>query len=176
MGNYETADTGEGDQRKPLPQNPRVAREGATNQPHTGDNIIVCPNCGGIEFEFRLISNLKIKGESIVEDNAHRIHTCVKCGYNISGMADLNLRIIDVYIVGDSISGRRQGLNKIAAETNISFKMLETIKTLSEGYFNVTKAPEGPWIFTRDAWKRAKSDPNFRLAEGQYGVNVKDMN
>lgn len=186
MGNNDIRDTGELEDRKYLHQNPRPSGEAPSSRPHSekpDSNIIICPNpnCGNKEFEFRLICNLRLRPDGIItEDNAHRIHSCAKCGYNISDAKDLALKTIDVYIVGDSISGRRQGLNKMYRAWPLPVDKDIMVATMMDelardGYSKRDSLSEGYWIFTKSAWKRAQQDPEFRLSDGQYTVNVKEM-
>ena len=99
---------------------------------------------------------------------------------------------IDVYIVGDSISGRRQGLNKIAKGSDYGWDEMAMEWLSKNGYFQlihpgnapinyakgaaqVIRGDDSPWVFTEGAWRRAEADPGFQLIAEQYAVNLKEM-
>jgi hypothetical protein len=79
---------------------------------------------------------------------------------------------INVYIVGDSVSGRRQGLFKITKKTGIEFGATAMDGLSRHGYFQL--ADDGAWVFTKGAWQRAESD-NLRFADQQYVTNIEEM-
>ncbi len=152
----------------------------------TESELIKCPSCENLEFEAHSVGNLYLdfnEPPNVFTINLKEFCTCTQCGYRIDGVGDLKLTTIDVYIVGDSISGRRHGLNRIAKEKGedpladdfwdadlctdgVSFK-----RTGGKGLIDIPIF----WVFTKSAWKRAENDPEFRLIEGQYAVNLQDM-
>lgn len=154
--------------------------------------LIECPSCGKQDFEIHHRSTLSPVPDSDVFVPTYKstFYTCMVCGYRLDDAGDLKLTTIDVYIVGDSISGRRQGLTRIIAATgfrNPDDKFLDSWKKASldrlanEGYFPLIYDSNGspkegcPFVFTKGGWKRAEADPGFRLMEGQYAVNLKEM-
>ena len=154
---------------------------------------VKCPSCEKEDFEVHLISNLHLTPEeeniqstappnSLIELNVRKYFTCVECNYVISSPDDLEMITIDVCIVGDSISGRRQGLNKIGCMLVIPEKWMESSMDAlaKDGYINIKfKVSDHEerkfWVFTKSGWKRAENDPEFRLTEGQYAVNIMEM-
>ncbi len=160
--------------------------------------LIKCPSCEKEDYEVHLISNLHFTpkevsiqstapANTLIELNVRKYFTCLECNYVISSPDDLEMITIDVYIVGDSISGRRQGLNKITKgvwsiwQEKAGLEMV--MKQLAKDGFvrlmyeldGITPKNDSPWVFTKGAWKRAENDPGFRLTEGQYAVNIKEM-
>jgi len=150
-----------------------------------------CPNCGCNRHEIHHVGQLQHnadeeaaeRGEYFVLAYEDIFFTCIECGYVITDPQDLNLLTITVYIVGDSISKRRQGLNKIAIDIKYRAPLLisepysRAMYFLHEiGYFRIGIDDEiSPWIFTKAAWKKAQHDLEFRLTDKQYTVNVKEM-
>jgi len=153
-------------------------------------NLVSCPSCGNKEFEIHEWSTLSPvpSGDSFVPTFIQNFYICMQCGYRLDTTADLELTAIDVYIVGDSISGRRQGLNRVLAQVgrlkcmSSDEWMAGTMGELAKsGYisfrhdYDTKTIQEKSWIFTKSAWKRAEGNPEFRLTEGQYAVNLKGM-
>ncbi len=142
--------------------------------------LIKCPSCENLEFEAHSMGNLNLtfqKPPGVTIINSKRFCTCTQCGYRIDGVDDLKLTTIDVYIVGDSISGRRQGLSRITMLISYGVGNDKDRADMDkQGYFEFTKPGHSKaYVFTKSAWKRAENDPEFRLIEGQYAVNLQDM-
>ena len=157
--------------------------------------LILCPNCNNQEFEAHSISKLflvhaegaelaarlsewKSEPDFLRESSIRKLYTCYQCGYAIGDKDDLKMTTIDVYIVGDSISGRRHGLAKVSRGLDAKWDIAAMGMLLaSDGYFGFGDKDGRPasWVFTKSAWKRAEADHEFRLTEGQYAVNLKDL-
>ena len=137
--------------------------------------LIKCPSCEGIDFDVRLITNLIMASATaeIESYNIRKAFVCPSCGYTIGGLEDLDMSTIYVYLIGDSLSGRRQGMNKIEAKTGIAIDPDKHAGRLAVvGYF---KLADDAYVFTKSAWKRSDADPEFRLTDGQYAVQIEEM-
>ena len=119
-----------------------------------------------------------------------KYYICTQCEYVISSIADAGaLRHITVYVLGNSLSKQRQGLGGVLLEEGgepdkeIRTDMEQMME--KNGFFAsaahgkyIPGRPQDDhiyWIFTNDAWKKAQADQEFRLADGQYIVDVKEM-
>ncbi len=83
-----------------------------------------CPQCDGEEFMVIPIMTLKLEGNEIVTNKPVKdMFSCIKCGNRVETKDDIEPVTVIVYIVGDSHSGRRQGLNKIFKKHEFSFPL-----------------------------------------------------
>lgn len=145
---------------------------------------VKCPNCNSDRFEARLYYTLNLHTEALKqipkeERNSieylilggsapQMVYICKECRYTIKSLADLNILEIKVYIVGNSISKQRQGINYLA-----SLKKFELIPDLGDnGYI---KLIGDSWVFTKDAWQKYQQDPSFRLSDSRYNVKIRDL-
>jgi hypothetical protein len=137
---------------------------------------IKCPSCDSTRFEVHEIVNLMIDGVGIKQINERKPYTCVKCNFAIENIGDLNMTTIDVYLVGNSMSGMRQGLRKVLKVIDVSLKQGD-YDLASQGFHETggLEGPEEPWIFTKLQWEKVSTGTDFRLMEGQYTVNLVDM-
>ncbi len=134
---------------------------------------VQCPSCGNIEFQLRLITNLELADEVLTEMDMKKSYSCVVCDYTIGEVDDLEMLTITVYIVGDSMSGRRQGLSRIKDLDIDRAGVLDVLA--ANGCYRYNDDPKSPWVFTRSAWKRFDADPAQRLADKQHGVKIEEM-
>ncbi len=128
--------------------------------------MIKCPQCNGELFMVIPIMTLKLNGNEIVIDEPQKnMFSCIKCGHRVETKDDIEPTTVIIYIIGDSHSGRRQGLNRIYKEHKFSFPLANESLDLS-GYVNIEKA----WIFTKSAWKKFKGGETFPLADNAHKI------
>ncbi len=144
--------------------------------------LVNCPSCDNQEFEIHERSTLSPAAPSgtgtdaLIPTYKYNFYTCMECGYRLNNVSDLEMVTIDVYIVGDSISGRRQGINRIIKDHGLQDTYNALFDTTMDTIGDLGYANHGlGWVFTKSAWKKAENDPGFRLIAGQYAVNIKEM-
>ena len=147
--------------------------------------MINCPRCNGDRFEVHFVGAIRLRFDTIVQTGCpSKYYTCVECDYVIASPSDLDLKTATVYVLGNSLSKRRQGMNKIKEETAAWYLWGSTEKAMhmisQAGYLAFSGGggvpyTDGPWIFTKAAWEKYQADPQFPLAEGQHLTEVKEL-
>lgn len=150
---------------------------------------VKCPNCDNDRFELHVYHTLNLHTgalkQAAKEDSdsieyltlgakePQTAYICSKCGYTIESLADLNILEIAVYVVGNSISKQRQGVNYISDKiAKLQTHIIDVAKILQKiGYVQYG----GFWIFTKNAWKQYQQDPKFNLSESKYIIKIKDL-
>ena len=138
---------------------------------------VQCPSCGNIEFQICPRANLELAGEVITEIDVKKVYSCIVCDYTISEVSDLELLTITVYIIGDSISGRRQGLRRVTEAIGFVVGTEgQMVLLANQGGFPL-ELGDGTiaWVFTKSGWKRFDADPVQRLANKQHIVKIEEM-
>ncbi len=97
----------------------------------------------------------------------------VKCEHAIGEPSDLNLKKVKIYILGNSLSKQRQGLNRLREE--------KVLSSYSETVFNKTvpfidSNGYDSWLFTKSKWEKYQANPEFPLInEGQYIIEERKL-
>jgi len=128
--------------------------------------MVECPQCGETNFMVIPIMTLILVGNEIETNELKgQMFSCIKCGNRVEMKDDIEPETVTVYIVGDSHSGRRQGLNKIFKKHEFSFPLVnESMDAM--GYVNISVA----WIFTISAWKRFKDGETIPLSDKAHKI------
>ncbi len=142
---------------------------------------IICPKCNCDKFEVHSVGGLDLaSGIYLMLQNSSKYFTCVQCEYVIARPSDINaLTEIVVYVLGNSLSKQRQGLNIITEKESGVPNPWRNLLFL-DGYFAIlnpdgSPSKNGPWVFTRAAWKEYQANPEFNLGEEQYVVKIKEL-
>ncbi len=144
--------------------------------------MIKCPICNGDKFEIHSVGGLEmVSGVYSMLQNASKYFTCVQCEYVIAQPSDIDAPDeIVVYVLGNSLSKQRQGMNKIMGEASSPAPIIGVRMLQEKGYFGIsnpdgTPRKDGPWIFTKESWKEYQANPKFDLGEGRYVIKIEEM-
>jgi predicted nucleic-acid-binding Zn-ribbon protein len=122
-----------------------------------------CPQCGEIEFIILPVVTLRVGNEIEIETNLRNEVSCKKCGFRAETKEDFEPVTVKVWIVGNSNSKRRQGINKISKTEDF-----DTVRAANNLQFKAYAQIKGGWIFTVDRWKKHVNGDTVALSERNY--------
>lgn len=129
-----------------------------------------CPQCDGDEFIVLPVVTLRVGNEIEIETPLRNEFSCKGCGFRAETKEDFSPVIVNVWIVRNSHSGRRQDINKISKTETI-----DTTRVASNLEFKKYAQIDNGWIFTSDRWKKHINGDEVKLSDRNYKLNETNL-
>ena len=129
-----------------------------------------CPQCGEEEFVILPVGTLRVGNEIEIETPLRNEFSCKGCGFRAETKEDFNPVTVKVWIIRNSVSGRRQDINKISKT-----EQFDIIKVANRIEFKKYAQIENGWIFTSDRWKKHINGDTVKLSDRNYKLDETNL-